>query len=138
MTRRLPAFAALVLFLWSASAYAGDTSADLMVRSARLDLARPRNTFGYNVVVANTGPGAAHNAELLVLLPPGTGVRNGEECVAANGGAPAGLLRCKLGTLAVGEERRVFVLLVSPEPHPRVTAIAVSDTPDPDAANNVR
>ena len=131
MSRYLLMF--VLLMFGAPSARAADAGADLALRAARLDIARPMNTLGYNAVVVNDGPETATNVEILVLLPPGTTVRNGEECTGARS-----LLRCALGSLAAGEVRRVFVLLVSPERSPRVTAIAVSETADPEASNNVR
>jgi hypothetical protein len=110
--------------------------ADLEVRSARLDFARPMNTFGYSAIIANNGPEAAQNVEVLVLLPPGATARNAEPCIGSEMREPQGLVRCELGTLRPGEERRVFMLVLTAEPHPQMTTFAVSDTPDSNAANN--
>ncbi len=124
----------VLLMIGAPSAKAADASADLTIRSARLEIARPMNTFGYNAVIANEGPDAASNVEVLVLLPPGVAIRNPDACRQQS----SGLARCALGTLAAGEERRVFLLLTSPARHPQVTAVALSDTPDPNASNNFR
>ena len=126
----------MIVFLMTGapSARTADAGADLAIRSARLDIARPMNTFGYNAVVANDGPDAAANVEVLVLLPPGVAIRNPDACQQQS----SALARCALGTLAAGEERRVFLLLTSPTRHPQITAVALSDTPDPDGSNNLR
>jgi hypothetical protein len=113
-------------------------SADVEIRSARLDYARPANTFGYSAIVTNKGPETARAVEMLVLLPPGAAARNIERCTGTDAPEPQGLVRCRLGTLRPGEERRVFMLVRSAERRPRVTAFAVGDTPDPDASNNIK
>lgn len=126
---------ALAVFFGALAASADTGGADLAIRGTQLDLARPRDTFGFSVVVANNGPGPARDAEVVVLLPPGVAVRSKETCKLSRGG---GLARCALGTINAGETRGVFLLLVSAERQPRVSAIVLSETPDPDASNNMR
>ena len=126
---------ALALVLTAVAADVDEGRADLAVRETRLDPARARETFGFSVVVVNKRPDRALKAEVVVLLAPGMHVRNEEACKTSRGG---GLARCALGTLKAGEERRVFLLLTSRARAPRVTAIAISETADPDPANNMR
>ena len=132
MFRFAPALAVVVGTL---AAPADNGGADLAIRATHLDLARARDTFGFSVAVANNGPSPARNAEVVVLLPPGVAVRSKETCKISRGG---GLARCALGTINAGGEREVFLLLVSAERQPRVSAIVLSETPDPDASNNMR
>lgn len=108
------------------------SSADIEIRSARLNYARPRDTLGYSVVVTNDGPDAALGVELLISLPPGAAARNAEPCTIAGA-----LVRCRIGVLVPGEERRVFILVITPETHASVAAFAVSETQDPEMSNNV-
>jgi hypothetical protein len=134
MTNTMTVSFLLAKILGASMATAG--GADLDITQARLDLARAANTFGYSATVRNDGPQEARRVEVLLLLPPQVGVRKDHRCSVA-GDEPAGLVRCRLGTLAAGEERRVFVLIMSARQAPSITAIAVSDTPDPDPSNNV-
>ena len=112
--------------------------ADLEVRSARLDYARPANTFGLSAIIANNGPNAA-NAAAVAYLPPGMSVRNDTPCVQSQPGAGT-IVRCEFGTLSPGEERHVFLLVVTTEKRPHVAITAVSDqlSPDPDGSNNMK
>jgi len=119
--------------MFLAAALTAATVADIEIKAARLDYARPANTFGYSAIVANNGPESAQGVEVVVLLPPGATLRNAEPCVGAGS-----LVRCAIGTLAPGEERRVFMLVLTREMKPRVTAFAVSETADTNASNNTR
>ena len=91
-----------------AASIAAAPAADLEIREARLDYARPADTFGYSAIVTNNGPDSAQGVEILVLLPPGVAMRNAEPCIGKGA-----LVRCALGTLRPGEERRVFMLVLT-------------------------
>lgn len=116
-----------------ALAASGAANADIEIKSARLDYARAANTFGYSAVIANRGPDEARNVEVSIVLPPGASVRNAEPCEQAGD-----IVRCALGTLKAGEERRVFMLVLTAAQKPDIVAFAVSDANDPDAWNNAR
>ena len=107
---------------------------DVEIKSVRLDYARPSNTLGYSAIVVNNGPVNAEAVELIALLPLDAAVRNAEPSCVASGAR----LRCALGTLQPGEERRVFMLLLTAMQRPQIVAFASSETPDPNGLNNVR
>jgi hypothetical protein len=114
------------------------SQADVEVRSARLDYARPANTFGFSAVIVNNGPQEAPSAAVIVYLPTGAQVRNAEPCSVVGNSRQHVILRCDLGTLRPGEQRRVFMLVVTKHAQPHVASFAVSDWPDPDSSNNMR
>ena len=139
----LLALAALALGCDAAAAEAtGETwAADLKVESSELAAARPMDTYLYSVFVRNGGDDTARNAELIILLPLNTRVGAVEGCKAgAQGAVPGttGTLRCALGDLTAGDARKLQFLIRTNAAHAACTAIAVSDTPDPNPMNNIR
>ncbi|GAA3846073.1 hypothetical protein GCM10022243_10330 [Saccharothrix violaceirubra] len=95
----------------------------------------PGLTGAWTLAVVNDGPSLARGAIATVAVPAGVTLQVPAGCVAVAGG-----LSCALGDLAPGQ-RREFSLTatVDPgytDPDVRVTASALSGTPDPDPADN--
>ena len=110
-------------------------SADLVVSKTGPATATAGEVVTYTVVITNTGPGIATNADLKENLP--TGITLSE--ISTSQGVCAGPI-CQFGNLQINQPVTVTVVgMVSAAASGLLTntATAVSSNPDPDGVNNV-
>lgn len=112
----------------------GNPLADLAVTKSGPAMVTPGDDILYTIVVTNQGPSAATNVVIADATPAGL-------VFVGNAGACTTAYPCSLGTLPVGASRTITSTYSVPAdysgPDPIVnTAIASSDTPDPNPGNN--
>lgn len=111
------------------------------VRIQSLEVTTGRGGMAIRVLVTSDNDDDAMGVRLDVLLPVGTGVLRVAPGCRPSPSPVANLaarVTCDLGTIPVRGLREVTIAATTPPPGPgrKVAAFVVSDTPDPQAANN--
>ena len=97
--------------------------------------AAPNSTLSYTLVATNNGPDEAAGVMVEDTLPAGTiFLAAPAECTHA-----AGLVTCSLGNLEAGSSKQLSLTVMAPATPGQITneASVVSDTDDPEPANNL-
>ena len=111
------------------------------VRIQSLEVTGGRGSIAIRVVVTSDNDDDAMGVRLDVLLPVGAGVMRLAQGCRASPSPVANLaarVTCELGTIVVRGLREVTIAASTPPPGPghKVAVVVMSDTPDPEPANN--
>ena len=137
--RMMVALAALSIGRVAAASAQEVWQADVRIQS--LEVTGGRGSIAIRVVVTSDNDDDAMGVRLDVLLPVGAGViRLAQGCRASPSPVAnlAARVTCELGTIVVRGLREVTIAASTPPPGPghKVAVVVMSDTPDPEPANN--
>ena len=137
--RMMVALAALSIGRVAAASAQEVWQADVRIQS--LEVTGGRGSIAIRVVVTSDNDDDAMGVRLDVLLPVGAGVMRLAQGCRASPSPVANLaarVTCELGTIVVRGLREVTIAASTPPPGPghKVAVVVMSDTPDPEPANN--
>ena len=137
--RMMVALAALSIGRVAAASAQEVWQADVRIQS--LEVTGGRGSIAIRVVVTSDNDDDAMGVRLDVLLPVGAGVMRLAQGCRASPSPVANLaarVTCELGTIVVRGLREVTLAASTPPPGPghKVAVVVMSDTPDPEPANN--
>ena len=137
--RMMVALAALSIGRVAAASAQEVWQADVRIQS--LEVTGGRGSIAIRVVVTSDNDDDAMGVRLDLLLPVGAGVMRLAQGCRASPSPVANLaarVTCELGTIVVRGLREVTIAASTPPPGPghKVAVVVMSDTPDPEPANN--